>query len=513
MSLFETVLLLSAAAVLLLQVARRLGAPYPTMLALAGTVVALLPGTPVVAIEPGLALALFLAPALMDAAYDFPARDLRRDWLPVFSLAAVAVVFTTAVVAALAVHLTGMPLYAAIALGAIVAPPDAAAATAVLSRFALPRRTLSVLRGESLLNDAVALLIFGAALAFHAGNNELAAAWPGLALAAPLGLMVGYGFAKLYLRVAPVLAGTLGGTLFEIVSTFATWVVAEHLRASAVLAMVAFGMIVAKHAPTLQSPRDRLHSHAVWGAIVFLLNVFAFLLVGLQARTVLLQLEPSQWGPAMRFAGAIVLTVIGARLVWVLAYNRAVGRLHRRCATAGEAPTLAQGIVVSWSGMRGLVTLAAALALPQSFPARDLILLSAFAVVLGTLVLQGLTLGPLIRRLKLRPDASFDAEMAHARTLLLDVAEQHVAHLTDGASERLRAQVSEQRASLAGVATAADVSTDSLWLECLTRQRSALLGLRQTGVIGDDVFQTLQQALDLRQLAHSHPEALRLEET
>jgi CPA1 family monovalent cation:H+ antiporter len=214
----------------------------------------------------------------------------------------------------------------------------------------------------------------------------------------------------------------------------------------------------------------------------------------------------------MRFAGAVVLTVIGTRLVWVMAYNRAVGRL-RRCAAAGEAPTLAQGFVVSWSGMRGLVTLAAALALPQSFPARDLILLSAFAVVLGTLVVQGLTLGPLIRALKLRPDASFNTEMAHARGLLLDVAERHVATRSDNAAVRLRAEVSEQRASLTGAAAAPAVTTDTLWLECLARQRSALLDLRQNGVVGDDVFRSLQQALDLRQLAHSHPEAAVLDES
>jgi Na+/H+ antiporter len=509
MTLFETVLLLSAAAVLLLQFARRLGAPYPTLLALAGTLVAMLPGAPEVEIEPGLALALFMAPALMDAAYDLPPGELRRNWLPVFSLAALAVVVTTAAVAALAVGLTGMPLYAAIALGAIVAPPDAATATAVLSRFALPRRTLSVLKGESLLNDAVALIIFGAALQFHSGRSELAAVLPGLGLAIPLGLLVGCAFAKLYLAFAPHVAGTLGATLFEIVTTFGAWVVADHLHASTVLSMVAFAMIVASQAPHRQSARDRVHSHAVWGAIVFMLNVFAFLLMGLQARTVLGEFEGEQIGSALLFAAAVVAVVVGVRLVWVLGYNRAIGRLGRRCATA-HAPTLAQGLVVSWSGMRGLVTLAAALALPRSFPARDLILLSAFAVVLGTLVIQGLTLGPLIRRLQIGPDGSYEEEMRLARGQLIEAAEMHLRRGVGDAAARLRAELDELRA--AAPSQDKGSATDTLRLACVARQRATLNTMRLSGEIGDDVFQALQQELDWRQLAHSRHDALRLEE-
>ncbi|WP_239142982.1 cation:proton antiporter [Variovorax sp. WS11] len=492
---------------ILLQFARHLGAPYPTLLALAGTLVAMLPGAPGVEIEPGLALALFIAPALMDAAYDLPPRELRRNWLPVFSLAALAVIFTTAAVAALAVGLTGMPLYAGIALGAIVAPPDAAAATAVLSRFALPRQTLSVLKGESLLNDAVALIIFGAALQFHSGRSDLAVILPDLGLAIPLGLLIGCAFARLYLAFAPRVAGTLGATLFEIVTTFGAWVMAERLHASAVLSMVAFAMIVARQAPDRQAPRDRVHSHAVWGAIVFMLNVFAFLLVGLQARTVLRQFEGDQIGSALLFAAAVVLVVVGVRLLWVLGYNRAIGRLKRRCAPA-RAPTLAQGLVVSWSGMRGLVTLAAALALPTSFPARDLILLSAFAVVLGTLVIQGLTLGPLIRRLQIGPDGSYDEEMRLARSQLIEAAEIHLQCSGGGAAARLRAELDELRVAAEARSHGKGGGGDALRLECVARQRAVLSAMRMAGEIGDDVFQVLQQELDWTQLAHSRHERL-----
>ncbi len=294
MAFFESMLTLLLVAIVFLQFSRRFRIPYPTMLSLAGVIVAAVPWAPEIAIDPDLALALLVAPVLFDAAYDLPPRTLRRNWMPLLSLAAIAVVLTAAAVAVVGVTMAGLPIAAAVALGAIVAPPDAAAATAMLDRFALPRQTYVVLKGESLLNDAVALLIFSAAVTAAASPTLFTGALAELALAVPGGLILGYLLGRLYMVVGLKLAGTLGGTLLEFVATFGTWIIAERLHLSAILAIVVYAMVIARYMPERQTARHRIHSYSVWEAAVFLLNVLAFLLMGLQARQIVLDLDPGR---------------------------------------------------------------------------------------------------------------------------------------------------------------------------------------------------------------------------
>jgi len=502
MALFESTLILMLVAILLLQVSRRLAIPYPTILATAGVIVAALPWAPDISIDPQLALALFIAPALLDAAYDFPPRALRRFWMPLIALAAMAVVMTTAAVAWFAVAWAGLPLAAAIALGAIVSPPDAAAATAMLSRFPLPRSTVTVLKGESLLNDAVALLIFSAAVMSATTGGSHSSLLPQLALAVPGGLVLGIVFGKVYVVLAARLTGTLGGIMFEFVSTFGVWIIAERLHLSAILCVVAYAMTIARYNPERQPALDRLHSYSVWETTVFVLNVLAFLLLGLQARAILTQLDSSEIWHALGFAGAVFLIVVVVRIAWVMLYNRVINRFgtNRRL----PPPTLAQGIVVSWCGMRGLVTLATALALPVSFPGRDLIVLSALAVVLGTLVVQGLTLGPLIRRLRFPADASFDEELASTRIALLDAALASLQGHDNKAADFLRKR---HRAERAMAADGGDANTvfegQRMRRVSLAAQRRKLFDLRRSGEIEDDVFHVLENELDRAELAVS----------
>ena len=250
MALFESVLLLMMMAIILLQVSRRLTIPYPTMLAMAGVAVAALPWAPDIRIDPHLVMALFIAPALLDAAYDFPLRAIRRYWLALLTLAVMAVLLTTAAVAWVGAALGGLPVAAAIALGAIVSPPDAAAATAMLRRLPLPRATVTVLKGESLLNDAVALLIFSAAVGVAADTQSASQLLPQLALAVPGGIVVGIVLGRISTAVLPHLSGTLGGILFQFTMTFGTWLIAEYLQLSAILAVVAAAMTVARHGRT-----------------------------------------------------------------------------------------------------------------------------------------------------------------------------------------------------------------------------------------------------------------------
>ena len=503
MALFESLLTLAAVAIVLLQISRRLGIPYPAMLAMAGAAVALLPWSRPIGIDPELALALFIAPALLDAAYDLPPREMKRHWMPLTALAGIAVLLTTAAVAWAGVVIAHMPLAVAVALGAIVAPPDAAAASAVLSRFKLPRRMLSVLKGESLLNDAVALLIFSAAVSTTMADTTHASMLTELALAVPGGLLVGLLIGRIYLYLSPRLAGTLGGTLFSFVATFAAWLIAARLEWSAILAVVAFAITVARYMPELQSARDRVHSYAVWESTVFLLNVLAFLLMGMQASVIIGRLDPGQVREAVIFAGCVLGIVIGVRIAWVIMYNRIVHAFAVRKGRQGT-PGLASGFIISWCGMRGLVTLAIALGLPESFPSRDLIVLSAFVVVLGTLVVQGLTLGPLIRLLGIKPDESFERELSPARVALLDAAVASLGDRNDAPAARVRAFFTEERkATVQGDYLHAGSETAQLRMAAIAAQRRKLAEMRRAEQIDDDIFHTLEQELDWDELSAS----------
>jgi Na+/H+ antiporter len=496
MSFFESLLALLAVAILLLQVSRRLSIPYPTMLAAAGVVLALVPGAPEIRLDPHTALALFIAPVLVDAAFDFPPREARRLWRPLFALVVVAVALSAGAVAWLGVAMAGLPIYAALALGAIVAPPDAAAATAVLSSVRMPRRSVTVLKGESLLNDASALLLFTAAVAFHRQGGVDAETGVRLAMAAPAGVLLGVVLGLLLRRIIPFLTGTLGGNIFEFVGSFAVWILAERLGVSAVLCVVAFAMTIARTASLTTPPRMRIHSFAVWDTAVFLLNVLAFLLMGLQARAIVAAMEPGRLQAAALFALAVVVCLIATRLAWVLIYNRIAVVLPN---IRGDAPaaSLRQGVLVGWSGMRGLVSLATAFALPADFPQRDLIVLTAFAVVLATLVVQGLTLAPLVRWLKLDGEDGAAAELAAARAELaaagLETLEGQEGSVAD--HWRFTLETSRAGAAMEGDRTLLETKR-RLGLAALRRQRERLEELRRDQRVDADAFLILQEELD-----------------
>jgi len=510
MAVFESTLVLLAIAVVLLQLSRRLGAPYPSMLALAGACVAALPFAPSIQIDPRLALALFIPPALLDSAYDIAPRELRRIWPPLAGLVLIAVVLTTAAVAWAAVALRGLPLAAAITLGAVVAPPDAAAAAAVLSQFRLPRRILTILQGESLLNDAVALLIFGAAVSAAAPMRApVAGSALLLAVAVPGGILAGIVLARIYLRVTPWVAGTLSASIVQFVATFGAWLLAERLRISPIMTVVVFAMTIARDSPALQRPGDRIHSHAIWEAVVFVLNVLAFLLMGLQARGIVARVDRDELWRQLGFAGIVLAIVILVRLVWSQLYAALIRWMRRAfpgLSPSFRSPAKSAVIVISWCGMRGLITLATAFALPEGFPGRDVIVLSAFAVVLGTLVLQGLTLKPVIRWLKLEPDTSLEEELSVARAAMVDAALAALRDETGPAADIVREEYAAQRRVALDLASPqGETEHDRLRLKAIAAERQALAGCRRDGRIDEDVFHRLEEELDFSEVDAGAP--------
>jgi Na+/H+ antiporter len=507
---FEWIIGLLLGAVLLSAAARQISVPYPTFLALGGVLLALLPAGPAWTLEPGLALALFVAPVLLDAAYDTSLRDLRDNWMPVSTLVFVAVGLTTATVALLVRWLLpDMPWAAAISLGAIVAPPDAAAATAVLRQVKLPYRILKILEGESLLNDASALLIYRIAVGAAAVTHfELRDFLPAILLGLAGSLIAGYLFAKLSMWATARITDAPSAIITQFAGTFTVWIVAEHVGLSGILTIVAYAITIARTAPARTPARLRVPAYAVWDTVVFVLNVLAFVLIGLQLRPIWLRLDPSLRLQYCLIAAMVLAVVILTRIVWVMSYNTllriVVARFGFHPRRPMPAPSLASGIVISWCGMRGIVTLAAAFALPNDFPYRDLILLTAFSVVLGSLVIQGLTLRPLITALRLKDENPVEAEIGRAREIAYRAALDEIDGDPSEAAEILRL---EYRALLLrakgdgkGVMSG-ELPADPLRRRAIGAARRSILQLRGSEEIGDDAFHRLEEEFDWAELS------------
>ncbi len=503
MSLFELAIALLLAGAALAAVARRLNLPYPALLALAGVAIALVPGTPAVMLDPELALALFVAPVLLDAAFDASPRDLRSNWRAVASLALGSVALTVAAVAATARWLVPeLPWAAAVALGAIVAPPDAAAATAVLRQLRPPHRLLVVLEGESLFNDASALLIYR--LAVGAALGSVVAAWsvvPTLLRVVVGSVLLGLALSRVMQRVMRRIRDVATSVIVQFVGTFAVWIIAERLRLSGILTMVVFAMAVARTAPAWNPARLRIPSYAVWEVAVFVLNVLAFILVGLQLKPILARLGEAGALTYLGTAAAVCAVVIVVRIVWVLG-GELIGRPLAGLGEGapGRCGSPRNAAVVAWSGMRGIVTLATALALPAGFPFRDLLLFTAFCVVVGTLILQGLTLRPLMYRLGLEQDDEVDREVRLARG---ETARAALAEL-DGEGEETGATrflIELYRGRLPGAPANGDGGHPAeLIRRAVAAERRRLIALRDDGTIGDDAFHQVEEELDWAEL-------------
>ena len=517
MGIFELTLTLLLVGAVLAMWADRLGIPYPALLALAGAALTFIPGTPQVMLDPRLALALFVSPVLLDAAFDASPRDLKRYLRPVTNLAILAVGFTVVAVAIVARHFApGMSWAVAIALGAIVAPPDSAAATTVLRRVRPPHTLLVVLQGESLFNDASALLIYRFAVA--AATTGALSAWsiaPTFILTCGGGVIAGILLARFYIWISKPIRDIAVAVLLQFIGTFAVWMIADRLGLSAILTVIAYAMTLARRISGRIDALRRISSYAVWEVAVFVLNVLAFVLIGLQLRGIATRMADSDWHSYVICAAAVCVTVIVARMIWVGVYVT-VARLQMRYS--GDAnllarmPTYRGAVVVGWCGMRGIVTLAAALALPdgasgQGFPFRDLIILCAFCVVLTTLVVQGMTLRPLLLWAGLKDDGTVDREIRLAR------AETARAALRVFAGHESRPAVNELRRAYEARIRLSEQPPDNdphdhgdahlgdLQQRAVAAQRATLVDLRERSIIGDDAFHATEEEIDLLELA------------
>ncbi len=395
----------------------RLGAPAPLLLTVVGTGLSFVPGVPEVHLSPEVVLIGLLPPLLYTAALSTSLVDLKANLRPILLLSVAAVLVTMVAVAALMTALLpdiGWPV--ALAIGAIVAPPDAVAATAVGRRIGLPRRVVSVLEGESLLNDATALVALRTAIAATAGGVTVAGVAGDFLLAAGGGVLVGLVVYRVVAVIRRRLHDPLVDTAVSFVTPFAAYLLAESVGASGVFGVVVAGLLLAHRSQTLQTARGRIVESTTWSTVSFLLENVVFLLIGLQARWIVEDLSGSELSPAriVTVCLATLATVVAVRLAWVHLTRPLLGsRLGDRREPAG----LAETTLIGWAGMRGVVTLAAAFVLPVDVPYRDLLLLVALTVVAGTLLLQGLTLPALTRALGVRPPDAADDALARATLL------------------------------------------------------------------------------------------------
>ncbi len=497
----------------MLAVAPALRIPYPILLVLGGLAIGFVPGMPEFELDPELVFFGVLPPLLYSAAFFTSLRELRANSRPI-GLLAVGLVLVTTVGVAVVAHtvIDGFSWGSAFVLGAIVSPTDPLAATSIARRFGVPRKLVTIVEGESLVNDgtglvlyrvAVAAVVAGSFSAFYTGGLFLVSAGGGIAV----GLVVGWVVRQVRRR----LDNPPAEITISLLTGYVAFIPADLVGVSAVLSAVTAGIYLGWHTPELTSAQVRLQGLAVWEIVQYLLNALLFVLIGLQLPIVIDALGDFSEATLLGYAVCVSVTVIAVRFAWVFAVLHAPKWIARRMSNWRGA------VFLSWAGMRGAVSLAAALALPLEtdagapFPGRELILFLTFSVILATLVGQGLTLPFVIRALGLEDDGNEDREDAKARIHAAEAALVRLEELVseawvrDDTAERVRGayrfRTSRFRARLDagddGAIESRSQDYQRLRRELLDAERQALVDLRRRGAISNDVWIRVGRDLDL----------------
>jgi monovalent cation/hydrogen antiporter len=517
-------------------IANRIKIAAPIAFLAGGALLALSPNMPRIHIEPEYMLLIFLPPILMEAAFFTSIRDFKADLRAILLLAVGLVVVSAVAVGALFTALVPGATWAlGMVLGAIISPPDAAAATSAIKGITLPKRIVSILEGESLVNDASGIVIYKLAVgAVMLGTFSLVDASSLLLWKIIGGIAIGLVIAYVFVRLYPYLRDPTVEILTTFVPPYAAFIIAEESHMSGVLAVVAAGLYIGWHAPKLFTPRMRLPAESVWKIVVFFLNALAFLIIGLQLPELIGRLGVIENPMIISLALAVCVLSVLVRFAWVftMAYGLRVV-LNKMKATPEPLPSWQNVFVVGWTGMRGVVTLALALAIPltlpdgTAFPHRDLIIFLSVSVIVFTLVLQGLTLPWLTRVLSLTFDPKRMEEEWHARA---HAAREALARLDELKSDssvhlpalaRIHEHYTERLESLGdgpntplhpdhapGLMSHPLLQAENrLWAEVLKKEREALIKLRRDYVIGDDVLYDILREMDLLAARFHHEES------
>jgi monovalent cation/hydrogen antiporter len=513
------VLLVLAAVLVLIVVSDRIEVPYPILLVLGGCGLGFAPGVPDVRLDPDVVLLIVLPPLLYSASFFASLRELRTNLRPI-SLLAVGLVLATLAVVAVIAHalIPGMGWGPAFVLGAIVSPTDPVAAIAIAQRLSVPRRVVTVVEGESLINDATALVAYRVAVvAVVSGSFSLIDAGGRFVLnvtaGAAIGLLVGWLVAQVRSRIdnPPV------EMAISVATAYFAYIPAQEIGVSGVVAAVTVGIYLGWRGPQLVSPTTRMQLFGVWEVTTFFLNCFLFVLIGLQLPSILHALSGRSAGDLIQYAAVVSAAVILTRIVWVPVFAWLPRRLFRRIRERDPYPPWQQIALVAWTGMRGAVSLAAALALPlttdagAAFPERDLIVFLTFSVILSTLLLQGLTLPMLIRRLDVHDDHEVRAE-SKARLRAAKAALRRLDELRD--EDWTREETMDRMRGMYEYRTrrfsarfrepedgedyeARSESYQRALREVLQAQRDAIVEMRDAGTISSETMHRIERDLDL----------------
>jgi Na+/H+ antiporter len=510
---------LLAAAAALLAAAQIVRVPYPILLVLGGLGLGLVPGMPHIELPPDLVLVAILPPLLYGTAFFTSLRELRANVRSI-GLLAVGLVLTTMLAVAAVAHavIPGIDWPTAFVLGAIVSPTDPTAATAIAQRLGLPRRLVGLIEGESLVNDGTALVAYRFAVAaVVTGSFSLAAATGRFFVNVLGGIAIGIAVGLVIREVRRRLDNPPVEITISVLSGYFAYLPAEAAGVSGILAAVTVGIYMGWHAPELTTAQMRLQGQAVWEILFFLLQALLFGLIGLQLSSILDALSGNSTGTLIRYAVVVTAAVIGARFAWIFLTTYLPRLLSRRLRD--RAPPWQASTVLAWSGMRGAVSLAAALALPLTtdagapFPHRELIVFLTFAVIVGTVVVQGLTLPGLIRLLGFEDEALPEKEEAKARIAAAEAALERLEELVgedwvrDDTAERIRGLYDFRRerfrarfdAESDGAIESRSLDYQRLRRELLEAERRAVVELRRSGRIDDEVMRRVVRDLDLEE--------------
>jgi Na+/H+ antiporter len=508
------------AIVVLATLATRLRQPYAILLVIGGLLLGFVPGLPTIELNPELVLVLFLPPLIYSSAWLTSWQQFRANLRPILQLALGLVLVTTFVIAVVAHFVAGLSWPVAFVLGAVVSPTDAVAASATARQFGLPRRIVTVIEGESMVNDATGLVLYRFAVAavvtgsfslWQAGLQFVLVSLGGLLV----GLLIAWPVAWLHRHLddAPI------EITITLLTPYAAYLVADALQVSGVLAVLAAGLYLSRQSSRFFSSNTRLQANAVWNVLVFLLNGLLFLLIGLQLRSILAAIAGHSPLTLLWQALLIGLVVIAVRLAWVFPAASLPRLLSARLRACDPYPGWRHVAIVAWVGMRGGLSLAAALALPLTlangvaFPQRDVVIFLTFAVILLTLVGQGLSLGPLIRLLGVQRDSSLEQEHALAH---LAAARAALSRLDDLAGEeqmpqdalaRLRRHYADKLQTLKSAMDGTgherfdghEPTQQQLRREVLDAERAAVISLRNRGRIDDETLRLVERELDLEE--------------
>ncbi len=516
MLLLELVLMLLLCAVALGWVARHFKFPYPIALVAGGALLGFIPRLPQFPFDPQLLLVLVLPPILYQAALLTSWNDFKANLRPIGLLAIGLVVVTTlAVGTAFKLIVPDVPWAVAFVLGAIVSPPDAVAATAILSRLNIPRRIVTILEGESLVNDASGLVLYKFAVAavltgtFSLGDASLQ--FTGVALG---GIIAGILLAFVFIAVHKRLGDPFIEVLTALTIPYTTYVVAEYFHVSGVLAVVAAGLVRGRYSPEIVSAEMRILARSVWNILVFMLNSLIFMLIGIKLSDVLEKLTMYTVTDLILWGILVSMVAILVRFAWVYPATYLPWLISRKLGAADPPPPERALFVISWCGMRGIVSLAAALALPATlpngdeFPHRDLIVYLTFCVIAITLVGQGLSLPALIRKLKVGSDWSIQKEQQRVRAAMSAAALAAIDEIMRGENvpeewaDQLRAEITD-RITLAAPGgqelTPKAELLSRLRQAAIKAERRELIRLWRDNEISDEVMHHLEEILDYQE--------------